>query len=119
MTTKVVHTGYSAATQRNQTRAVPMIVTAHHSDQPTCRLGMAASTLTSGGGWSGAATVPRMWLRTRVSTMPGTTKRGGATGSNQNTTSDAMLAPTRAERQRPYTSGRRHHSSSSRVVVAA
>lgn len=96
-----------------------MIVTAHHSDQPTCRLGMAASTLTSGGGWSGGVTVPKMWFCTNVSTIPGTTKRGGATGSNQNTASDAMLAPTRAERQRPYTSGRRHQSSSSRVVVTA
>jgi hypothetical protein len=96
-----------------------MIVAAHHSDQPTCKLGIAASTFTSGGGWSGGVTVPKMWFCTRVSMMPGTTNRGGATGSNQKTASAAMLEPTRAERQRPYTSGRRHHNSNSTVVVMA
>lgn len=79
-----------------------MIVAAHHRDQPTCRLGIAASTFTSGGGWSGGVTVPKMWLTTSVSTIwCGSTNRGGATGSSQNTASALMLAPTSAERQRP------------------
>lgn len=59
---------------------VPTIAAAHHSAQPTCKLGMAAVSLIRVGGFPFWATVPKMWWMTSVSLMLGTTKRGGATG---------------------------------------
>jgi hypothetical protein len=82
---------------------------AHHTAQPTCRLGIAAYALTSGSEPSDS-TVPMMWCTTRVSTIPGVARRGGATAQAQNTANEAVLAPTSAERQRPYALRRKNHS---------
>ncbi|MEP6851257.1 MAG: hypothetical protein ABJA87_01105 [bacterium] len=96
MTTNVVASGYNRASHRERTVVVPMITTAHHTAHPTCRLGMAAQSLTTE--LLLAATVPSTWCTTAESTIPGMTSRGGATGYSQNTDSDPMLARTSADR---------------------
>ncbi len=79
-TTNVVITGYSQARYRHRPVEVPTIVAAHHNAHPTCRLGIAAVSLTNLGGEPFCATVPKMWWTTSVSVMLGTTNLGGATG---------------------------------------
>ncbi len=115
ITTNVVATGYSRASQRRRPAPVLISTIAHHTAQPTCRLGIAAQSLTTASLL--AATVPKTWWTTAVSTMPGTARRGGATGYNQKTAREPKLVTTRAERNRPYTSGRRRKSQISRDVV--
>ena len=53
---------------------------------------------------------PRMSRLTRMSFMPGTAKRGGATGQIQNTMFAPMVDRTRAERSRGKAAGLRRYS---------
>ena len=80
ITTNVVPIGYSQARCRQRVAITPTMVTAHHNAHPTCKLGIAATSLISDC-LPAEATVPKMWCLTRVSVMAGTTNRGGATGT--------------------------------------
>ena len=76
-----------------------MTATVHQVAQATCRLGMAAYRFTRRSGPCGSA-APRTWWLTRMSVIPGTEYRGGATGQVQNAIFAALVASTSAERSR-------------------